>query len=141
MSLKKISMKKIKRFKIKSFASKSGKLTPISFNKKFPFKIKRVFFLYGQKNKVRGDHAHKRCSQLFIAISGKIILKIKTPKSSKSILIKENSKYGILVPPKYWCSVKFQTKNSVLMVMNDRYYEFSDYLETFTEYKKYFFKT
>ena len=30
---KKISMKKIKRFKIKSFASKSGKLTPISFNK------------------------------------------------------------------------------------------------------------
>ena len=36
--------------------------------------------------------------------------------------------YGILVPPKYWCSVKFQTKNSVLMVMNDRYYEFKDYL-------------
>ena len=30
----------------------------------------------------------------------KSFLKIKTPKSSKSILIKENSKYGILVPPK-----------------------------------------
>ena len=72
-------MKKIRKIKIKSFKSVSGKLIPISFNKKFPFSIKRIFFLYGIKNKIRGDHAHKKCSQLFMAVSGKIILKPKYP--------------------------------------------------------------
>ena len=133
-------MKKIRKIKIKSFKSFSGKLIPITFNKNFPFSIKRIFFLYGIKNKIRGDHAHKKCSQLFVAISGKIALNIKTPYLKKSFIIKKNSKYAILVPPKYWCSIKFKRKNSILMVITDRYYEFKDYLGTFEKYKEYLFK-
>lgn len=130
-------MKKIRKLKIKSFNSLSGKLTPISFNKKFPFKIKRIFFLHGFKKSVRGDHAHKKCTQLFMAVSGKVILNVKTPIAEKNYIIEKNSKHAILVPPMHWCSVKFVKKNSILMVMNDRYYEFNDYLETFINYKKY----
>ena len=133
-------MKKIRKIKIKSFKSFSGRLIPISFNKKFPFHVKRIFFLNGIKNKMRGHHAHKKCSQFFMAISGKMILKIKTPFLEKNFLMEKNSKHAILVPPKYWCSVKFIKKKSILMVMNDRYYEFSDYLETFDEYKKHLLK-
>ena len=58
-------MKKIKKFKIRSYSKASGKLIPISFGRQFPIKVKRVFFLYGKKNKTRGDHAHKKCSQFF----------------------------------------------------------------------------
>tara|TARA_B100000029_G_scaffold127431_2_gene121088 strand:+ start:2677 stop:3081 length:405 start_codon:yes stop_codon:yes gene_type:complete len=133
-------MKNIRKIKIKSFSSFSGKLIPISFDKRFPIKIKRIFFLYGKKNKFRGDHAHKKCSQLFMAISGKIRLEIKTPKMKKNILISKSSKKAILVPPKYWCSVKFLSKDSVLLVMTDRYYEFKDYIETFDEYKEFILK-
>ena len=133
-------MKKIKKIKIKSFKSFSGELIPITFNKKFPFSIKRIFFLYGIKNKIRGDHAHKKCSQLFVPISGKIVLDIKTPYLKKRFLIEKNSKYAILVPPKYWCSIKFKKKNSILMVITDRYYEFKDYLGTFEKYKEYLLK-
>ena len=75
-----------------------------------------------------------------MAVSGKMILNIKTPYLKKRFLIEKNSKYAILVPPKYWCSVKFVKKNSILMVMTDRYYEFKDYIETFKEYKKYLLK-
>tara|TARA_B100001996_G_scaffold244535_1_gene189346 strand:- start:251 stop:655 length:405 start_codon:yes stop_codon:yes gene_type:complete len=130
-------MKKIKKVKIKSFISVSGKLVPFTFNKNFPIPVKRIFFLYGKKNKIRGDHAHKKCSQLFIAISGKMLLKVKTPTTSKAFVIEEKNKYGVLVPPKYWCSIKFIKKKSILMVINDRKYEFKDYLETFNSYKKY----
>lgn len=133
-------MKKIRKIKIKLFKGISGELIPISFNKKFPFSIKRIFFIRGIKNKMRGDHAHKKCSQLFMAVSGKMILNIKTPHLKKSFLIGKNSKYAVLVPPKYWCSIKFIEKKSILVVMNDRYYEFDDYLETFDEYKKYLLK-
>jgi len=133
-------IKKIKKIQIKSFKSLTGKLIPISFNKNFPFSVKRVFFLYGKKNKIRGDHAHKKCSQLFLPVSGKITLSVSTPNYKKKIIISANSKYGILVPPLYWCSVKFNEKNSILMVINDREYEFKDYLETFDEYNKYLLK-
>ena len=130
-------MKTIQKIKIKSFTSVSGKLVPFTFDKKIPIPVKRIFFLYGAENKVRGDHAHKKCSQLFVAISGKMMLEVKTPSSTKTFIIEEKKKYGILVPPRYWCSIKFIKKKSILMVMNDRKYEFKDYLETFDSYKKY----
>ena len=130
-------MKKIKKFKIRSYSKASGKLIPISFGRQFPIKVKRVFFLYGRKNKTRGDHAHKKCSQFFFPILGKFILKIKTPKMKKKIILNHSSKIAVLVPPKYWCSVKSVSKNSILMVVCDDYYNFNDYLATFADYKKY----
>ena len=130
-------MKKIKKFKIKSFSKSSGQLMPLSFNKKFPIKVKRIFFLHGKKNKIRGEHAHKKCSQFFVPIHGKIVLNIKTPKIKKKILLQHSSKIAVLVPPKYWCGVKFISKNSILMVICDKYYSFNDYLESFDDYKKY----
>ena len=93
-------MKKIEKFKIKSYVNKTGKLTPISFKKKFPLKVKRIFFLYGKRNKIRGNHAHKRCSQFFVLISGKIILEIKTPNKIQKISLNNTSKSAVLVPPK-----------------------------------------
>ena len=34
----------------KKFTKPSGKLLPITFNNKFPIKVKRMFFIYGKKN-------------------------------------------------------------------------------------------
>ena len=48
--------------KIKSYLNTTGKLIPFTFDRRFPIKIKRIFFLYGKKNKIRGEHAHKKCS-------------------------------------------------------------------------------
>ena len=70
-------------------------------------------------------------------IYGKVILNIKTPKTKKRIVLNHSSKTAILVPPKYWCGVKFIIKNSILMVACDKYYDFNDYLGTFGEYEKY----
>ena len=55
-----------KIIKIKKFIKRSGKLLPITFNDKFPIKVKRIFFIYGKTKYKRGDHAHKKCSQVLI---------------------------------------------------------------------------
>ena len=130
-------MKKIKIFKLKSYSRISGKLMPINFDKKFPIKVKRIFFINGNKNKIRGEHAHKKCFQFFIPIQGKMTLIIETPNNKKSIILSRFSKTAILVPPKYWCSVKILEKNSILMVACDKRYMPNDYLESFDEYEKY----
>ena len=130
-------MKKIKNFKIKTYSNNTGKLVPIYFNKKFPMKVKRIFFINGKKNKIRGEHAHKKCTQFFIPIQGKMTLIIETPNNKKSIILSRLSKTTALVPPKYWCSIKFLEKNSILMVACDKRYEPNDYLESFEEYEEY----
>ena len=57
-----------KIFNLKKLTKRSGKLLPITFNNKFPIKVKRIFIIYGKKKHIRGDHAHKKCSQVFFPI-------------------------------------------------------------------------
>ena len=129
---------KLQLKKTNTYSDSTGDLIPFyKKNSLKNFNIKRFFFVYGKKKYFRADHAHKKCSQLFIAISGKMLLKVKTPTTSKAFIIEEKNRYGVLVPPKYWCSIKFIKNKSILMVINDRKYEFKDYLETFNSYKKY----
>ena len=122
--------------KIKSFQKKSGTLIPISFKKNIPFKVKRIFFILGKKNFIRGDHAHKKCSQFLIPILGKINVSIE----NKNGIIKKNldhkKKEGYLLKPLTWCKIKFFSKNSILMVACDMEYDFKDYIEKYKDFKK-----
>ena len=83
-------MNEVEIIKLKSFTKKSGTLVPINFNNKFPIKVKRIFYIFGKKNKYRGDHAHKKCKQLFIPVSGNIALIMKKNDKKKTIVL--NSK-------------------------------------------------
>ena len=129
-------MNKIEIIKLKSFIRKSGKLVPLNFDKKFPIKVKRIFYIYGKKNNYRGDHAHKKCKQLFIPISGKIALFVKKNDKDKKIILDSVNNKGILVPNLYWCRLKFLTTNGIIMIICDREYEFQDYIEKYSEFKK-----
>ena len=42
-------MSKIKIIKLRSYKKKSGKLIPISFDKKFPITVKRIFYIFGKE--------------------------------------------------------------------------------------------
>ena len=128
-------MKKVKIIKLKSFTKKSGTLIPINFNKKFPIKVKRIFYIFGKKNEYRGDHAHKKCKQLFIPISGSIALIMKRNNKEETIILNSKNR-GILVPNLIWCRLKFLTKNAIVLVVCDRKYEFNDYIEKYTDFKK-----
>ena len=133
-------MKKIKKIKIKSYSKSSGKIITMSFDKNFPIKVKRAFFLYDKKGKIRGDHAHKKCAQFFYPVLGKFMLKVQTHKKNVKILLKDSAEKGVLVPPKHWVSVKFLSKNSSLMVICDQLYNANDYINNFIEYKKFLSK-
>ena len=119
---------------LKKFTKLSGKLLPITFNNKFPIKVKRMFFIYGRKKYKRGDHAHKKCSQVFIPIKGKIKINMKYRKTEKSVLLNANRSKSLFVPPKIWSSVEFLNSNSLVLVLTDYEYDFKDYIETYKEF-------
>ena len=126
-----------KLFKFKSFVSKSGTLIPLEIDNKFPIKVKRIFFIYGKKNYLRADHAHKKCSQYFIPIFGKIKINFINKKKKSSKILDFKKKEGFLVGPKNWCKVRFLTSNAILMVVCDRRYEFNDYIESYNDFLKF----
>ena len=127
-------MKSPKVFNFKKFTKQSGKLLPITFNNKFPIKVKRIFFIYGKKNYIRGDHAHKKCSQVFFPIIGKIKISMKYKKTEKSINLNYKGSKALLVPPRIWSRVEFLKNNSVVLVLTDYEYDFKDYIETYKEF-------
>ena len=127
-------MKLPKTFYFKKFAKISGRLLPITFNKQFPIKVKRIFFIYGKKKYKRGDHAHKKCSQVFFPIIGKIKINMKYKQTEKSVFLSHNLSKALLVPPKIWSSVEFLANNTVVLVLTDYEYDFKDYIETYEEF-------
>ena len=130
-------MKLPKIFNFKKFVEKSGTLLPMSFNHKFPIKVKRIFIIYGRKKYKRGDHAHKKCSQVFLPILGKIKINLKYKQTKKSILLSHKQSKALFVPPVIWGNLEFLTNNSVILVLNDYEYDFKDYIETYEEFIAY----
>jgi dTDP-4-dehydrorhamnose 3,5-epimerase-like enzyme len=126
----------MKKIKIKNFKKKSGSLIAFSMKKSLPFKIKRIFIIKGKKNFIRGDHAHKKCSQFLYPLVGKIKIFCITKKLKKDIILNENDKEGYLLKPKTWCKIKFLTNNAILLVACDMEYEFSDYIENYSDFLK-----
>ena len=112
-------MKLPKVFYFKKFTKISGKLLPITFNNKFPIKVKRMFFIYGRKKYKRGDHAHKKCSQVFIPIMGKIKISMKYKQTKKSVFLSHNLSKALLVPPRIWSSIEFLNNNSLVLILAD----------------------
>ena len=128
---------KIKYFKNKSYKNSTGKLIPFTFNKKFPIKPKRIFYVFGKKNKIRGEHAHKKCSQFLFPLLGSFEIKIINKKENRKFIAKSNKNIGYLIKPKTWLEIKFLNKFSVLMTVCDMNYDKRDYIENFKKFKKF----
>ena len=127
----------MKYYTFNKFKKKSGTLIPISLSKDIPFKTKRVFMIYGNKNFVRGNHAHKKCSQFLIPIFGKIKIDYFDKFRKNSVLLNSDKKKGILLKPLTWCKLTFLSKNSIILVFCDREYEYKDYIEKISDFKKF----
>lgn len=123
--------------KINFFKDSRGKLVSIDHKKFKFFSIKRTFFIHFVKRKViRGKHAHKKCSQFIICISGKIKINIIDHKLKKKSFILSSLDKGIYIRPYTWIEITSMENNTSLACFADRKYEKLDYINTLTEFKK-----
>jgi UDP-2-acetamido-3-amino-2,3-dideoxy-glucuronate N-acetyltransferase len=126
----------MKKFTFKKFTKKSGSLIPFSLSNDVPFITKRIFLIYGKKNFIRGDHAHRKCKQFLVPIFGKMEVEYENKFKKFKNILDYKKKRGLLLKPKTWCKIKFRTNNCILMVFCDREYEFKDYIENYQSFLK-----
>ena len=122
--------------KLKKIVNNNGTLVPVYLNKIKNFKLKRFFILHGKKNRLRGDHAHKKCTQIFIPLNGKIKLEI-LKKKKKIFKLSNKDQHALIVPPFNWCKIRFLEEKSSILVLCDVTFSENEYIRKYKEFVKY----
>ena len=119
--------------KIKKIYNNSCDLIYLNKIIKLVKKPERIFFLKAKKDCIRGNHAHKVCSQLFISIHGSIKILVDNGKKIKTYNLKSSS--FLKIKPLNWVKVSLK-KNQILCVICDKPYSESEYIRDYKNFKK-----
>ena len=85
---------------------------------------------------MRGEHAHKQCSQLLMCAAGKVLVTCDDG-FKKSEYLLNGMHIALLIPPGIWATQEYLTNDALLIVVCDRDYESEDYIRDYSEYKKF----
>jgi len=112
--------------KIPSFVDERGHLSVIEFLD-FPFRPKRLYYIYNVDNSERAKHRHKKTIQALIATSGSCI--VETNNNRKKEIFKLNSAdKALILEPEDWHIVNSFNNNCVLMVLASEAFDENDYI-------------
>ena len=122
--------------KTKTFSDKTGSLIPFYKNDILKdFNLVRFFFVYGNKKYYRANHAHKKCNQILIPLSGKIQVDILNRKGvGKKFILSHKKNNYLKVPKKNWIRLKFHHKDSILLTLCDYKYDKKEYIQSKKEF-------
>ncbi len=114
-------------------ARANGEVVVAEAGAQVPFRIERMFALAAPAGAERGRHAHRRCSQFMICVSGAVDV-VCEDGSRKNTFALNRRNQALLVPPGLWNTVEFRQNESLLIVLCDRVYEADDYIRDYAEF-------
>ena len=127
--------------KILNFEKKTSKEGNLFVYEKlsFPeFSFKRLFSVKSKKNSIRGNHAHKKCTQIIICINGACEVATFNGKK-KEIFLLNKPEIGLLIPPMIWSTQKYLEQNTIINVLCNELYDTKDYIHNLDEFKSMIF--
>lgn len=110
---------------LKTFTDVRGNLTVIE--KVIPFDIKRIFYIYGVDESVRGGHRHHKTIQAAICIQGTCIINCNNG-VSKSFFLLDTPHKCLILQSEDWHTMSHFSTDAILMVLASEYYEEKDYI-------------
>ena len=112
---------------LSTFTDKRGNLTVIE--KIIPFEIKRIFYIYGVDDSVRGGHRHKTTKQAAICIKGSCQIYNNNGSKEDNFALNDPSRCLIL-NPEDWHSMNNFSADAILMVLASNNFDPEDYIYT-----------
>lgn len=110
---------------LKTFTDARGNLTVIE--KVVPFDIKRIFYIYGVDNSVRGGHRHHRTVQAAICLTGHCVIANDNGQEKQKFVLNSPDKCLIL-HPEDWHQMHGFSENAILMVLASEFFDPEDYI-------------
>lgn len=113
-----------------------GNLVVIEGNMDIPFKIKRIFYIYGSDTEViRGEHANRKTEFALINVSGSSKVRIDNGFNKTVIELNKPSK-GIYIPTMVWKDMYDFSNDSVLLVLASEHYDAEEYIRDYDVFLK-----
>ena len=113
---------------------RAGNLTAVENHEHLPFPVKRVFYIYDiPGGKARGAHAHKRCHQFLVAVSGSFEVEMDDGLNKKTVQLNRPN-YGLHIPPGIWAAEKAFSSGAVCLVLASELYDERDYVRDYGEF-------
>ena len=119
-----------KLINLKTFTDKRGNLTVIE--KLFPFEIKRIFYIYGVDDSIRGGHRHHKTVQAAVCIKGSCKIYNNDGLTAKEYSLNAPDQC-ILLEPYDWHKMYDFSEDAILMVFASEFFDEKDYI--FEPYK------
>jgi dTDP-4-dehydrorhamnose 3,5-epimerase len=113
-------MKKFELLKFPRISDQKGTLVPFEFSD-IPFEVKRVYLVTGKENIPRGQHAHIIEDELFVAVSGSILVKVNDGTGDTEILL-DSPNVGLLVRKDCWHELHNFAENTIVMAFSSTEY-------------------
>ena len=110
---------------LKSFCDGRGNLTVIE--KVLPYNIKRVFYIYGVDDSVRGKHRHHKTIQAAVCIAGSCKVHNNNGVEEYDFVLDRPDKCLILYPADFHYMHSF-SRDCILMVLASEYFDEKDYI-------------
>lgn len=118
----------------KILGDERGQLVAIEGSKDIPFDIKRVFYIYGTQSGIpRGNHSHYKTRQYLIAVAGSCKVTLDDG-ISKSVYSLDSPNIGLLQNKMVWGVMHDFSKDCVLLVLADEYYDAKDYIVDYDQF-------
>lgn len=113
-----------------------GKLVVVEGSRDIPFKIERVFYIYGSDSEVvRGQHANRESEFVLINVGGTSKVRIDNG-HSEAIIELNKPMMGLYIPTMVWKDMYDFSEDSILLVLASTHYDGSEYIRDYEEYKK-----
>jgi len=110
---------------LKTFTDARGNLTVIE--KVTPFDVKRIFYIYGVDDSVRGGHRHHKTIQAAICIKGSCVICNNDNEKEEEFILDSPDKC-LIIEPRDWHQMKNFTSDAILMVLASEYFDAEDYI-------------
>jgi len=85
---------------------------------------------------IRGDHAHRDCSQVVVCLRGAVRIVIDDGRDAITVSL-GGSEEALFIPPGLWNHLTFEGPDTVVAVFCDQPYKESDYLRDRAAYQTY----
>ena len=121
------------------FSDLRGRLTAGDFpTDAIPFTPQRWFLVYDVPSReIRGEHAHRVCSQFLLCVSGKVNISVDDGQNRSEVIL-DAPTLGIYIPPLIWGSQYRYDADAVLLVLASHPYDPDDYIR---EYDRFLLET
>ncbi|HJB73094.1 MAG TPA: FdtA/QdtA family cupin domain-containing protein [Candidatus Barnesiella merdigallinarum] len=133
---KRVSVDDCRIIQLPKHMQESGSITVVENNRELPFAVKRVYYLYDVPGgEERGGHSHKRLYEFLVAAGGSFDVLLDDGEHTRTVTL-NRPYYGLLIVPGIWRVLNNFSSGSVCLVLTSDYYDESDYVREYNDFKQ-----